>query len=314
MVDTSVNLRRVLANDTVDRMPEPIATVPAPQPSGAIQPDTADTEPTFAEQMVVLVNGFRTENNLPPLKVNEALTKAGADYATRLGIGNFFGHNDPDFGCNKASERDMAAGYAGWSTVGENLAAGYATPEAAFKALSQSEGHRVNMLNESYREIGVGYLFDSNDIANIRQNGNCPYTTNTAGPYRYYWAQEFGARYANGLPYLPVVINSESISTTQRSISLYVYSGGIGANAWAKQVRLSSDGTTWTAYQEWAPTLAYTLPGGTGMKTVYAQISNGSATQTVSDTIYLVDGATGEPTPIPNHNLKPRAFVPVIQR
>jgi len=322
VVGFSTSSHTASASDTIDTMPEPLAT--APESQSTIQPNASGAESAFAEQMVILVNQFRAQKGLPPLKVNDALAKAGQDYSTRLGVANFFGHNDPDFGCNKASERAVTAGYTNWSTIGENLAAGYATAESAFKALSESPGHRANMLHENYREIGVGYFFDGNDSANIRQDGACPYTRNTAGPYRHYWSQEFGARYMNGLPYLPMVINGESVSTTQRSISMYVYPGGIGTNAWAKQVRFSADDTNWTAYQEWSTTLTYNLPGGTGIKTVYAQISNGLTTQTVSDTIYLVDGSTTEPTPTPspfpsptpnpNPNIKPRAFVPIIRR
>jgi uncharacterized protein YkwD len=316
--------------------PEPLAVVVPNDPtSGAntsVQHAAAQTNsptPTYAEQMVLLVNAFRAQNGLPPLKADPALGKAGQDYATRLGAGNFFGHNDPDFGCNKASERAVSAGYTFWSLIGENLAAGYATAESAINALSQSSGHRANMLHAGFREIGVGYMYDGADAGNVRQGGSCPYA-NAGGPYRYYWSQEFGSRYVNGLPHLPVIINGEAVTTSNRTVSLYVYGGITGQVAWAQYVRFSSDGLNWSAYVPWTATATFTLPAGTGPKTVYAQIANGGTTQTVSDTIYLIDSANAQPSPSPSPNpdpnatptptatpsgpLLPRNYIPVINR
>lgn len=281
------------------------------QPAAAIQQVSADG--TFAEQMVVLVNQFRQQNSLPPLKIDPALTQAAQTYAGRLASGNFFGHLDPDFSCNKPSDRAVAAGYANWATLGENIAAGYPSPQAAFDAFANSAGHRANMLNAAYRDIGAGFLLEENDAANVRQNGNCPYTANNGGPYRFYWTQEFGARWRNGAPVLPVIINGEAVNSAQRQITLYIYGGFEGQAVWAKQMRFSEDNTNWTAYEPWSASKTYTLSAGAGVKTVYVQLSNGVTTQTSSDTITLTDGSTVQPPPV-TASLPARAFVPIAVR
>ncbi len=152
-----------------------------------------------------------------------------------------------------------------------------------------------------------------NDTANVRQNGNCPYTASNGGPYRYYWSQALGARWRNGVPMLPVIINGEAISTAQRQVDLYIYGNLEGQAVWAKQMRFSEDNTNWTDYEPWAATKRYTLASGAGVKTIYVQLANGTAAQTSSDTIMLADGSSAQPNPAPQ-NLPARAFLPLVIR
>jgi hypothetical protein len=65
---------------------------------------------------------------------------------------NFFGHTNPD-GLDFGDRLDKA-GYA-WQACAENLAF-HLDPLQAHDALFQSQGHRLNMLRDSYREVGVG--------------------------------------------------------------------------------------------------------------------------------------------------------------
>ena len=43
-----------------------------------------------------------------------------------------------------------------YRTAGENIAAGYATPEAVVDGWLHSEGHRANILNEDFTQMGGG--------------------------------------------------------------------------------------------------------------------------------------------------------------
>ena len=96
-------------------------------------------------------------------------------------------------------------------------------------------------------------------------------------------------------------------------------------------MRFSDDGKKWTPYETWAATRVYTLPAGTGSKTIYAQLTDGSNTQMVTDTIYLIDGSVGTPILDPNPTVSPdpsltatpspiysklsaKAYLPVIKR
>lgn len=46
--------------------------------------------------------------------------------------------------------------------AGENIAAGYSTPEEVMNGWMNSEGHRANILNSSFGQVGIGYYTDPN--------------------------------------------------------------------------------------------------------------------------------------------------------
>ncbi|MDO5388086.1 MAG: CAP domain-containing protein, partial [Clostridia bacterium] len=43
-----------------------------------------------------------------------------------------------------------------YKTAGENIAKGQKTAEAVFNAWMNSSGHRANILNSSYTQMGIG--------------------------------------------------------------------------------------------------------------------------------------------------------------
>lgn len=55
-------------------------------------------------------------------------------------------------------DRLSAEGY-GWNLAGENIAAGYVTAASVYVGWWHSAGHRQNMLNRNFREIGNGHHF-----------------------------------------------------------------------------------------------------------------------------------------------------------
>jgi len=73
-------------------------------------------------------------------------------------------------------ERIEWAGYTGWRLVGENIAAGYSSPEAAVAGWMDSDGHCKNIMNPEFNEIGIGYYYKSSST------------------YRHYWTQNFAKR------------------------------------------------------------------------------------------------------------------------
>ena len=129
-------------------------------------------------RVLELVNQERSKHGLAPLKLNPQLTQSAQGHSQDMADHNFMGHN----GSNGSSpfDRMHQAGYQ-FSTAGENVAAGSATPEAVMDAwmneapdASGHRGHRDNMLSSNYHDIGVGYAF--------RQ----------ATQYGHYWTQDFG--------------------------------------------------------------------------------------------------------------------------
>lgn len=49
-----------------------------------------------------------------------------------------------------------------YTAAGENIAMGQRTPADVMNGWMNSSGHRANILNSSYTEIGVGYVTGSN--------------------------------------------------------------------------------------------------------------------------------------------------------
>ena len=162
---------------------------------------------------------------------------------------DFHAHCDPDTK-TLPWDRIHAAGYM-YNSAGENIAAGYTTPSAVMTAWMGSSGHRANILSTTFREIGVGYVYQSGDASNVRldANGDCtPDSYN--GPYGHYWTQNFGRR---NFVY-PVVINREAYESTSRDVSLYIYGDGF-----AVDMRIRNDAGTWTDWMPYATNTSWTL-------------------------------------------------------
>lgn len=109
--------------------------------------NTANSE--FAKKVIELINEERKNNNLPALNMDNTLMKNAYTRATELETN--FGHQRP----NGEPGYQFALNL-GYSTVGENIAAGQETPEAVVKSWMNSAGHRANILNPDYTHIGVG--------------------------------------------------------------------------------------------------------------------------------------------------------------
>jgi uncharacterized protein YkwD len=124
---------------------------PAPDALGAV-----------AEATLCLLNGERVDHGLAPLWGNEKLGAAASAYAADLVAGSYFSHTGRDG--SDVRERIERSGYLpadrGWR-IGENLAWGtgeLAMPASIVQAWMNSPGHRDNILNPAYREIGIGIV------------------------------------------------------------------------------------------------------------------------------------------------------------
>ncbi len=117
----------------------------------------------FEGQVVALINQERANAGLGALSSNGSLTSAARGHSNDMASNNYFGHTGSN-GSDLAS-RLSAAGYA-YLAAAENIYAGQGSslnnPYAAVSAWMGSEGHRANILNGTYTEIGVGYWCDSN--------------------------------------------------------------------------------------------------------------------------------------------------------
>lgn len=212
------------------------------------------------QQVVELVNEARAEEGLPPLKRATPLTEAARYHATDMMGDDYFDHDSYDRVNGDLSwvcgTWERTASYFSGPT-GENIAAGYPSPEAAMAVWLASAGHLANILNPGSWEIGIGYSMGS-------------------GAYDYYWVQDFAKR--PGV--YPLIIAGESASTGTRAVPLYIYGD------W-EEVRLRNDGGSWTNWQPFQANLDWTLAPGVGLHTVDAELSDGSQIVASSDSIYL---------------------------
>ena len=98
-----------------------------------------------------LHNQTRKSRGLRLLCVHPALTKAARAHSADMIRKDYFGHGS-------VGTRLKRHGYK-WRTYGENIAWGsgrYASPANTFRRWMDSPGHKANILNRRFREIGVG--------------------------------------------------------------------------------------------------------------------------------------------------------------
>lgn len=272
---------RELALETQKTQPPPVfADEASPAPAKGIA-----AEPPFEHQVVMLVNQERLDNGgLPPLKLDPLLADAAETHTSNMSARNFVAHCDLDT-LTDPGDRLTSVGYF-WNHVAENIAAGSTTPAGVMALWMASGGHQANILSTDNREIGVGYVYDPADQANVRHdsNGDCVADLTGQGPWYRYWTQCFGRRST----VYPVVVNREDYETTSRTVDLYLYGTG-----WASEMRIRNDCGSWTAWQSFSSDVSdWTLCSGSGEREVFVEIRNGATVYSASDTI-LLDDADG---------------------
>ena len=109
----------------------------------------------FERQVAELVNVERAKYGLSPLTLNAELSNGARMKSKDMHDNKYFSHTSPTYGSPFDMMKSLGITY---RTAGENIAMGYHTPEAVVKAWMNSKGHRDNILNASYTEIGVGYI------------------------------------------------------------------------------------------------------------------------------------------------------------
>lgn len=154
VTSAAVTTPKPAAATTVTQKPPAAATTPSQ--SGEVpnygQRKQTQEEISFADKVFDLINAERTKNNLAPFKKLDAITEIANVRAWELSVS--FGHSRPD----GSSAADLLYGKGlDYSHIGENIAAGQATPEEVVEAWMNSAPHRKNILSEDYIYMGVGF-------------------------------------------------------------------------------------------------------------------------------------------------------------
>lgn len=154
--------------------PKPTTTTPRPTTTTAAPTTTTTAPPTTAPandmlaQVLAITNQERAKAGCGALTRNAQLDSAAqqhSDYQAQTQTMSHTGRGGTDPG-----QRITAAGYQ-WSTYGENVAYGFTTAQDVMTAWMNSPGHRANILNCNFKEIGLGL-----------------------GQPNYYWTQDFATK------------------------------------------------------------------------------------------------------------------------
>ena len=114
---------------------------------------------SYAEQVVKLVNEERAKAGLPALTMDADITAAANVRAKE--IKQSFSHTRPNGSSFSSALKEQGVSFRG---SGENIAWGQKSPEQVMNGWMNSDGHRANILNKNFKNIGVGYYQDENGV------------------------------------------------------------------------------------------------------------------------------------------------------
>jgi uncharacterized protein YkwD len=143
-------------------------------------PDTAQAD-NIEARVLALVNAARAKPQrcgsqafaaAPPLRLNPTLQSVASSHAAEMARYSYFSHTGRDG--STVDGRATQAGYP-WRSIGENIAAGQMTADAAVQGWIKSPGHCANIMSPAYSEMGAAFVVNRQSSAGI------------------YWAQVFGA-------------------------------------------------------------------------------------------------------------------------
>lgn len=142
-----------------ENLPEQPGTPEVNVPNQPVVPETPEVTPEVQNQayayglrITELVNEHRAAAGLAPVTYSAKLSEAAQVRAVE--IEKSFSHTRPDgrYFSTVFAEHGITYRYSG-----ENIAWGQKSPEEVVNAWMNSAGHRANILNAKFTELGVGY-------------------------------------------------------------------------------------------------------------------------------------------------------------
>lgn len=128
-------------------------------PGQKINIPSIDDVKALEQKVIDLVNQQRAYNGLPALKANWEVCRVARYKSQDMIDKRYFAHQSPTYG----SPFNMMENFGiRFSAAGENIAYGQRTPQEVMNSWMNSPGHRSNILNRTYNQIGVGVAKSSN--------------------------------------------------------------------------------------------------------------------------------------------------------
>lgn len=114
---------------------------------------------SYQQQVLDLVNAERAKRGISALTLDSSLSSIATKKSQDMVNKNYFDHTSPTYGSPFDMMKQFGISY---RTAGENIAKGQKTPQEVVAAWMNSEGHRKNILNPNFTNLGVGIAKDSN--------------------------------------------------------------------------------------------------------------------------------------------------------
>ncbi len=111
----------------------------------------------YKAQVVALMNQERANAGIGGISQNASLDAVAQIRAQE--IAQSFSHTRPN---GTSCFTVLDEGGIAYMTAGENIAAGYGDPASVMSGWMNSPGHRANILNGSFGQVGIGYYTDPN--------------------------------------------------------------------------------------------------------------------------------------------------------
>lgn len=111
-------------------------------------------ESTQANEVLKLVNAERSKRGLKALTLTNKLTSVANTKAKDMANNKYFSHQSPTYGSPFEMLQKFGVSY---KSAGENIAAGQKSAQEVMNSWMNSSGHRANILDSKYTQLGVGY-------------------------------------------------------------------------------------------------------------------------------------------------------------
>ena len=134
------------------------STTPQQKPESTPEQKPSTDFSSYQQQVLDLVNAERTKRGISALTLDSNLSSVATKKSQDMVNKNYFDHTSPTYGSPFDMMKQFGISY---RTAGENIAKGQKTQQEVVTAWMNSEGHRKNILNPNFTNLGVGIAKDS---------------------------------------------------------------------------------------------------------------------------------------------------------
>ena len=138
------------------------ASVSCTSPTAPVSDDNVVIAPSgLIAEIIQLTNSERRDAGLSGLAANDQLMYAAELQVAQIAAAGRLEHTLAEARYPSLQDRVAAAGYT-WQAIGENIATGQQNAAQVMASWMGSSGHRANIVNPNFTEIGVAYVVDAN--------------------------------------------------------------------------------------------------------------------------------------------------------